>query len=98
MLEELLIAGAVVEGERGHGARRRVAGGEVRVHETGSCARQVGKVRNAGRISRRLCRAWWKGNDEVAEHAAGFPRNHKALRRAALARAGAEARIRAEAP
>src|SRR2546422_11732482 len=99
MLEELLIAGAVVEGERGHRARRQVHAAEVSVHEDRGCTPRVRlSDRVAVRIGRSLRRAWWKGNDEVAVHAAGLPRNHKALSRAALARAGAEARIRAEAP
>src|SRR6266567_4016594 len=78
MLDEHLIASAVVEEERGHRADRRIAGSEVRVHETGSRAWHQGHARNAGRISRRLHGTRW--DDEVAVHAAAHPSGHRAWR------------------
>ena len=74
-LDELLVASVVAEEERGHRACRRVTRrSEMAIDEAGRRARRHGHARNAGRISRRLCRAWWKGNDEVAEHAAATTR------------------------
>src|SRR5205823_12469633 len=72
MLDQRLIAGAVMEEERGHGAGRDndcVARGEVSIDEGGRGAARVGKP-VAVRIVRRLYRTRRKRNDEVALHAA----------------------------
>ena len=79
MLDETLIARAVVEEERGDCARRRVTRGEVRVYE---CGRRAVRVRHGHHVAiwtgRRLRTNI--GNDEVAVHAADLPRVHRAWR------------------
>src|SRR5437899_9867736 len=96
MLDQRLIAGAVVEEERGHRASRDgdsvASGGEWTMHEGG---RGAARVRHgnpvAVRIVRRLYRTRGKRNDEVALHAAGHPSVHGAWRTSVggVARTGA---------
>ena len=69
--DQALAASGVVEEERGHRARTRIAvAREMTVDEAGSSARGARHSRHAGGIRRDLRRTWRKGDDEVAMHTA----------------------------
>ena len=81
MLDEALVASAVVEEKCGHRAYTRpVAGSEVTIHEAGRRARRAGITSHARRVGRCLHSPKGKWNDEVAVHAADHPTVHHAWR------------------
>ena len=90
MLYERLIAGAVVEEERGHRACSRVAGGEMAVYEGGRIAVCVRHGRGVA-IRTGRCLGHNTRNNEVPLQATGHPIVHNSLGSAAvLAGAGTE--------
>src|SRR2546422_10676133 len=91
MFDQSLVAGTVVEEERGHRAPHRVVAVEVSVYEGG---RRAARIRRHGypvamRVGRSLRGSGRKWNDEVAVHTPHHIAHHAALIGLTRTRAGA---------